>query len=103
MFLVFQGVRSGEVRAVKVKGIDFKKGHITIARTFSSGKVRERVKGTIEKTRLINPILLDLAAEHCRDRHPEETLTWPCRYQDDNGLAFIMLLNKVLPAVPVRT
>ncbi len=90
MFLVFQGVRPGEVRALKVKGINFKKGHITIARTFSSGKVRERVKGAIEKTRLINPILLDLAAEHCR-------------YQDDNGLAFIMLLNKVLPAVPVRT
>ena len=70
-FLAFQGVRPGEVVALKVKDIDFKMGYLTIARTFSSGKVRERVKSKIQKPRLINPALVDLLSDHCKDKHPE--------------------------------
>ena len=73
-FLAFQGVRPGEVMALKVKDIDFKKRCLTIARTVSSGKVRDRVKSKIQRPRLINPMLIDLLLEHCKDKHPEAFL-----------------------------
>ena len=73
-FLSFQGVRPGEGRALKVKDVNLERKCLTISRTFLDRKVRERVKGKVEKPRLINPILEDLLWEHCKDKHPEASV-----------------------------
>ena len=86
-FLSFQGVRPGEARALKVKDVNFEGKYINIIRTFSDRKIRERVKGKVEKPRLINPMLTDLLWEHCKDKHPEASVFLNPRthrpYQED--------------------
>ena len=70
-FLSFQGLRPGEARALKVKDINFKEGSIITSRTFSDDKIIERVKSKVVKPRLINPALIPLLRELCKDKHPE--------------------------------
>ncbi len=70
-FLSFQGVRPSEARALKVKDIDFKTESITIERTFSDRKIRERVKGKVSRPRAINPMIVPMLKEACHGKHPE--------------------------------
>jgi len=70
-FLAFQGVRPSEARALKVKDLNFADGVVTISRTYSYRKIRERVKSKVIRPRLINPILLPMLKEICKDKHPE--------------------------------
>ena len=71
LFLAFQGVRPGEARALKVKDIDFRNECLTIRRTFSGNTLKERVKSRIIKPRAINPLLIPLLQELCRDKTPD--------------------------------
>lgn len=57
-FLAFQGLRPGEAMTLKVKDINFDGSYITVSRTYSNRKIRERVKSKVERPRLINPVLL---------------------------------------------
>jgi integrase len=70
-FLMFQGVRPGEAMALKVKDIDFNNGIIYISRTYSANRMRERVKSKVVRPRAINPILINMLSELCKDKHPE--------------------------------
>lgn len=71
VFLAFQGIRPGEARALKVKDIDFEKRIITVSRTYSDGIIRERVKSKVVKPRLINPVLMPIMVESCKNKLPE--------------------------------
>jgi len=70
-FLAFQGIRPSEARALKVKDINLKQNTLTVARTYSDREIRERVKGKVVKPRLINPAVVPLLVELCRDKTPE--------------------------------
>ncbi len=70
-FLMFQGVRPGEACALKVKDLNFKERYVLISRTFSYGKLRERVKSKVSRPRLINPALLSMLTDLCKDKFPE--------------------------------
>lgn len=70
-FLAFQGVRPGEAIVLKVKDIDLQNESITISRTLSYKKIRERVKSKVIKPRAINPLILDMLKGLCRNKHPE--------------------------------
>lgn len=71
IFLAFQGVRPGEARALRVKDLDLKKGVLIVSRTYSGRIIREKVKSKVVRPRLINPILIPLLEEACRNKHPE--------------------------------
>lgn len=70
-FLALQGVRPGEGIVLKVKDLNLESGVIIISRTLSKGKVKERVKSKVIKPRLINPELLPMLKEICKDKLPE--------------------------------
>lgn len=70
-FLMFQGVRPSEARALKVKDINLKERYILITRTFSYKKLRERVKSKVSRPRLINPALISMLIDLCKDKFPE--------------------------------
>jgi integrase len=72
-FLCFQGVRPGEGRALRVKDITFRDESVTISRTFSGAlkEVKERVKSKVVKPRALNPILIPMLEEACKNKHPE--------------------------------
>lgn len=72
-FLMFQGIRPGEARALKVKDFIFKDGNetITVARTFSERILRERVKGKKVAPRKLNPMLVPMLKGLCRGKLPE--------------------------------
>lgn len=70
-FLMFQGVRPGEAMALKVKDIELNNEILFISRTFSANRMRERVKSKVVRPRAINPILIDMLKELCKDKHPE--------------------------------
>lgn len=70
-FLALQGVRPGEARALKVKDFNLKEGFFTVSRTYSNRRIRERVKGKVVTPRLINPALVPMLKELCKDKHPE--------------------------------
>lgn len=72
--LSFQGVRPGEGMAVKVMDFDFDEGSVTIKRTFSDNILRERVKSQVVRPRLINPVLLPMLKELCRNKLPDSFL-----------------------------
>lgn len=70
-FLAFQGVRPGEARALKVGDIDFQNESLTISRTYSDRKIKERVKGKVVRPRALNPALVPMLSEICKDKLPE--------------------------------
>ena len=73
-FLALQGVRPGEAMVLKVKDINLNNlngGFLIIARTLSMGKVKERVKSKVVKPRLVNPELIPMLRELCKDKLPE--------------------------------
>lgn len=70
-FMCFQGVRPSEARALKVKDLNLADGVVIISRTFSYHKLRERTKSKIVRPRLLNPMLLPMLTEACRDKTPE--------------------------------
>lgn len=70
-FLAFQGIRPSEARALKVKDINLRQNTLTVSRTYSDREIRERVKGKVVRPRLINPAVVPLLEEVCRDKHPE--------------------------------
>jgi integrase len=70
-FLAFQGVRPGEARALKVKDLSFKEETLIVSRTFSDRIIRERVKGKVSRPRAINPLLLPMLKDQCKNKHPE--------------------------------
>ena len=72
IFLTRQGLRPGEARALKIKDVDFATNTIRVARTFSESVLIERTKTRKERIRLINPELLPLLAELCKNRFGEE-------------------------------
>ncbi len=71
LFLAAQALRPGEAQALKVKDIDFEQNTLIVRRTFSYRKIVERTKGRNVKLRYINPEIVGLLRECCRDKHPE--------------------------------
>lgn len=70
-FLTRQGIRPGEARALKVKDIDLVKGVLIVSRTYSADVIRERTKSKKVMPRLINPELLPMLKQSCRNKLPE--------------------------------
>ena len=70
-FLAAQALRPGEARSLKVKDIDFEQNTLTVRRTFSYRKIVERTKGRNVILRYINPEIVGLLKECCKDKHPE--------------------------------
>ncbi len=62
-FILFQGVRPSEARALKWKDLDLHNRIVIIRRTFSSSKLVERTKGRNVKPRLIHPFVYDKLKE----------------------------------------
>lgn len=58
-FILFQGVRPSEARALKWKDVDIANKIVIIRRTFSGSKIVERTKGRNVKPRLIHPLVFD--------------------------------------------
>lgn len=58
-FILFQGVRPSEARALKWKDINLKERIVIICRTFSKNKIVERTKGRNVKARLIHPLVYE--------------------------------------------
>ncbi len=59
-FILFQGVRPSEARALKQKDIDWEDGIAIIRRTFSKNKLVERTKGRNIKARLLHPLVYEI-------------------------------------------
>jgi integrase len=72
VLLTRQGIRPSEGRALKVKDFDFGEGTITVSRTFSEHEIVERNKEKKVKTRLLNPALLPMLKEVCKNKFPED-------------------------------
>jgi len=62
-FILFQGVRPSEARALKWKDLDLPNRIVIIRRTFSSSKLVERTKGRNIKPRLIHPFVYEKLKE----------------------------------------
>jgi len=62
-FILFQGVRPSEARALKWKDLDLPNRIVIIRRTFSSSKIVERTKGRNIKPRLIHPFVYEKLKE----------------------------------------
>src|SRR5208283_3839316 len=70
-FLTRQGIRPGEARALKVKDLDFKHEILIVQRTFSTNVIRERTKSKKVFPRFINPELIPLLIDLCKEKLPE--------------------------------
>lgn len=72
-FLMFQGTRPAEARALKVKDFTFKEDEemVIVSRTYSERQLRERVKGKRVAPRKLNPLLVPMLKELCKNKHPE--------------------------------
>lgn len=92
---VYAGMRSGEVRAVEVRDIDFDRNRITI-RHAMSGKKRKDTKDHEERSIPIAPPLLPILVEACRDKLPKARVvlnqmgTTPKRQDLWNDLAALL-------------
>jgi integrase len=62
-FILFQGVRPSEGRALKWRDVNLSNKIIIIRRTFSTSKIVERTKGRNIKPRLIHPLVFDVLTE----------------------------------------
>lgn len=71
-FLTRQGVRPSEARSLKIKDLDLTNGIIRVARTFSNNRLWISTKTKDEVPRMINPELLPMLREICKNRFPEE-------------------------------
>jgi len=71
-FMMLQGARSGEARALRAKDIDLKTGMVTISATFSGKEIREKRKGKKAKavTATIHPEIYDFIAGRVRGSLP---------------------------------
>lgn len=71
-FMMLQGARSGEARALRAKDIDLKTGMVTISATFSGKEIREKRKGKKAKavTAPIHPEIYDFIAGRVRGSLP---------------------------------
>lgn len=71
LFLFMQAVRPGEAGALQWRDLDLEKGEVTIRRTFSARKIRERTKsgvvGTIPLRNEVWKVLLELRRERRTD------------------------------------
>lgn len=70
-FLAFQGVRPGEGMALKVKDLNFETETVTINRTFSRKKLRDRVKSKVVRPRALNPVLAPMLKTLCAGKLPD--------------------------------
>lgn len=73
MFLMLQGARVGEGRALKCKNVDLSNGSITLSATFSGNVFREKRKGRNAQaiTIPIHPEMLDFLKERVSNNLPE--------------------------------
>lgn len=62
-FILFQGVRPSEARALKWKDLDIANRIVIIRRTFSKSKLVERTKGRNIKPRLMHPFVFDIVCK----------------------------------------
>ena len=62
-FILFQGCRPSEARALKWKDIDIVNRIVIIRRTFSKNKLVERTKGRNIKPRLIHPLVFEMLSK----------------------------------------
>ncbi len=72
IFLTRQGIRPSEARSLKINDLDLTEGIITVARTFSNNRLWETTKTKDETPRMIDPELLPMLREICRNRFAEE-------------------------------
>lgn len=70
-FLMLQGVRPGEAIGLKVKDIDLDNEVMVVNRTYTAARLRERVKSKVFMPRALNPALIPMLRELCRDKLPE--------------------------------
>lgn len=70
--LTRQGIRPSEARALKIRDLDLAEGTITVNRTYSEHEIIERNKEKKCKPRLLNPQLLPMLKEICKNRFPED-------------------------------
>ncbi len=71
MFLMLQGCRPGEARALKCKDIDLRNETIIIRATFSNGIYLERRKSKNAITIPIHPEMMDFLKERVKNNLPE--------------------------------
>ncbi len=67
-FLTCQGLRPSEARALRVKDINFEHNYIKVSRTFSDNQLREITKNKKETIRYINPEIVPLLQQSCKDK-----------------------------------
>ena len=87
-FLMLQGCRPGEARALKCGDVNLEAGIITIRRTFSKRVLREKRKGKKSKPYVIpiHPEILPDLAERVRSSLPEAFLfvtSWGSHYSEN--------------------
>lgn len=100
--LSFQGVRPGEGTAVKVMDFNFDEGSVTINRTFSDNVLRERVKSKVVRPRLINPVLLPMLTELCKNKFPDSfVFTNPRTGRPYTGDAMFRIWDKARKAAGI--
>ncbi len=75
LFLALHGCRPSEARALKIKDLDFNRKGLTIRRTFtgkSSNILSENTKTKKQRVIPINPEMLDILKDLCRNRFGED-------------------------------
>lgn len=75
-FMMLQGIRPGEARALKVKDVDLANQTVTIGATFSGPIYREKRKGRKSRalTQPIHPEMMEFIIRRCAEALPEAFL-----------------------------
>lgn len=75
-FLMLQGIRPGEARALKIRDIDLAKQTVTIGATFSGSVYREKRKGRSSRTVTlpIHPEMMEFVSRSAKEALPEAFL-----------------------------
>jgi integrase len=68
------GLRPGELCAAKVKDVNLLRRTMLVQRTYSGKVVKETTKEATKRHIPLSETAMEIAARHCRDKHPEAFL-----------------------------